>query len=93
MSLHEIGLQTAAKQETDKESVINNMVNEIEKDDGRKRLVKMQRHLGKLFRKSITDFIFGEHKHRFYYFGEMSGLVKHLFDTRDSLQLAQLYLE
>ena len=77
----------------DKERAIDNIVQEIEKDDSKKRLVKMQRHLSKLFRKSMTDFVFGSHKHHFYYFGEISGTVKHLFDTKDTLQLAQLYLE
>lgn len=53
----------------------------------------MQRHLNKLFRKSVEDFVFGSHKHYFYYFGEIAGTVKHLFDEKDTLKLAQLYLE
>ena len=41
----------------------------------------------------MADFVFGSHKHHFYYFGEMSSLVRHLFDEKDTLQLAQLYIE
>ena len=63
VSFHETEAQTLVGQDDKKNAAIDNIVKEIEKEDRKKRLMKIKRHLNKLFRKSLPDFVFGSHEH------------------------------